>query len=66
MSGSYYEAIDDYKKVIELNPKHIEAYIGMATVKYMNGEKEPACADLKKAIEIGSIKAEELSNIFCK
>ncbi|TXG35242.1 tetratricopeptide repeat protein [Seonamhaeicola maritimus] len=46
-------AVLDCNKSIELNPKNKNAYFLRGLAKYELGEKEQACEDFEKAIELG-------------
>ena len=53
-SGGYEEAIMEYDKAIELDPKSAEAYHGRGFLKGLLGKDEEAIQDNTKAIEIDS------------
>ena len=55
----YTGAIQDYSKVIELNPKDATAYFGRGWAKEMLKDKWGALQDLSKAGELGYAKAYE-------
>lgn len=65
-SEKYAEAIADYAKVLTLDPGYREAYLAMAVSRYRSGDKAGACETLKKATDMGSGAAEELSERFCQ
>ena len=46
------EALNDYKRAIEINPKSIKAYYGMATVHTILGLHKHAMLELTKAMEL--------------
>jgi hypothetical protein len=52
--GQYYEAIEDYNKVIAWNYKeYSKVYISRGLTHLKVGQVEPAIADLKKACDLG-------------
>ena len=51
-SGRYDEAILDYKKAIEMNPKFAEAFYNRGIAYYRKGQDTLAISDYAKAIEI--------------
>ncbi len=50
--GRYEEAINDYNKVIELNPKDAIAYYTRGNAKLALGRHQEAIMDYDKAIEL--------------
>jgi tetratricopeptide (TPR) repeat protein len=50
--GKLEEAIQNYKKAIEINPKYDRAYYNLALALYQQGKLEEAIQNYKKAIEI--------------
>jgi len=46
------EALADYDRAIELNPKFVEAYSNRALVKYALNDDKGALADFDRAIEL--------------
>ena len=61
----YREAIQDYNKVIKLNPKDFEAYNNRGLTKITSGQKDSGCLDLSKAGELGFAKAYEAIRELC-
>ena len=61
-SGEYKEAIKDYNKAIELNPKSAIAYNNRGNAKSDSGEYEDAIKDYDKAIELDPQLAEAYYN----
>ncbi len=58
--GNYFEnnrdhlrAIENYTKAIELNPNYADAFANRAKAKKDNRDKAGACADWKKAAQLG-------------
>jgi len=51
--------------VIEIDPKHAEAYTVRGMAKITLGQKVSGCADLRKAVELGDKKALEAIKECC-
>ena len=51
-TGDYKDAIADYDKAIEINPKFAEAYYNRGIAKESTGDYKGAIADWGKAIEL--------------
>ncbi len=51
-SGDYKEAIEDYNRAIEIDPKYAETYCNRGVARYHLGDKQGALKDLNKAIEL--------------
>ena len=66
--GEYNKAIADYNKAIELNPKDADAYNNRAIAYYHKGNIEKACADARKACNLGMCKLYRLlqSKGYCR
>ncbi len=62
----YREAISDYSKAIEINPKDDESYCLCGTIKFNIGDLKGACEDWKKAAELGDEDATKLLEEHCK
>ena len=65
--GQHNQAIADFNKSIELNPKFAMAYFGRGAANVSIGNKEDAKKDLFKAIELDASlkdKAMELSEQY--
>ena len=50
--GNYTQAIEDYSKIIELNPHLAEAYFGRGQAYFSNGNYTQAIKDYSKTIEL--------------
>lgn len=50
--GQYKQAIKDYNKAIEINPKYAEAYYNMGNIYAINSHYDRAISNYNKAIEI--------------
>ena len=59
------EAILDFNKAIELNPKDGMAYYYRGFAKYVLSDKDGACLDLSKAGELGESGAYDLIKEYC-
>jgi len=57
--------IEDFNKVIEINPKFGEAYYNRGVAKLGLGQKDSGCLDLSKARELGFDKAYESIKKLC-
>ena len=51
-AGKYQEAIQDFSRIIEINPKFTKAYYGRGLAKFDLGNKEEAIADYTQALAI--------------
>lgn len=49
--GKYTEAIEEFKKALELNPKHYDAHFHLGIVYYAKGMIDESITELKKAID---------------
>ena len=58
----YNQAIKDYSKAIEINPRHAEVYYNRGFVYAKKGQHNQAIEDFTKAIEINSRYAEAYYN----
>jgi len=57
--GDYYGAIADFTKAIELDPNYVSAYVFRGSAKDNLGDLRGACADWKKASNLGYANAEK-------
>ena len=58
----YDEAISDYTKAIEINPRYVDAYDNRGFIYMVRLEdKKKACADWKRACELGSCRNYEIA-----
>ena len=64
-SADYKGAIQDFNKVIELNPNSAAVYYGRGLVKLIIMQKESGCLDLSKAGELGYAEAYESIKKHC-
>jgi tetratricopeptide (TPR) repeat protein len=65
-SANYEDAKKDYEKSILLDPKHYDAYLGLAYIYQNQKNNEKACEIIGKAVNAGSQIAEELKENFCR
>jgi len=61
--GQYDEAISDFKKAIEINPRYNKAYNNRGIVYRLKGQYDQAVSDFNKAIEINPLDAEAYNNL---
>ena len=59
-NGDLGQAISDYNKAIEINPRFAAAYNSRAEAFVARGDYERAVADVTKAGELGSRKAQPI------
>jgi len=57
MLGDYEQAIQDFNKALEINPRHVSAYVNRGDSWFKKGTKKNACNDWKKACELGDCSA---------
>ena len=62
---AYEDAINDCSKIIEINPKNLDAYFLRGVLRIEHGQLEAGCLDLSKAGELGDIKAYEVIRERC-
>jgi tetratricopeptide (TPR) repeat protein len=60
--GLYDQAISDYNKALEINPKYAEAYSNRGVVYRRKGQYDRAISDYNKALEINPRDAEAYNN----
>jgi len=51
--GNYQQAIQDYNKAVQINPRLIDVYIGRGVAYLMQGNKKSGCRDVQKACALG-------------
>jgi len=77
LMGKHKKAIDDFTRVINLNPENAEAYAqrGVSKINELSNEGlirpapeqcEDACLDLKKALEMGDTTVVKMISLYCK
>ncbi len=57
--GKYEEAVADYTKAIELNPKYGLAYFNRAVARLKTGDRDGSVEDLKSSARLGNKDARE-------
>ena len=60
------EAITFYTQAIEINPKNTDAYVGRGLAKNFLLDRDGACSDFKKAVNLGDDDASVILNDFCR
>jgi len=55
--GQYDQAISDFNKALEINPKDADAYSNRGTAYREKGQSDQAIVDFNKALEITQILA---------
>lgn len=65
MLKQYKAAISDYTEVISIDPKNADAYFNRGAAYQYSGDKN-SCKDWQKALSLGSKKASEVLNKYCK
>lgn len=58
--GKNSRAIEDYSRVIVIEPSHVNAYFERGFLYMLEGEDEKARKDLEKALDAGILKAQPL------
>lgn len=77
LMGKHKKAVEDFSRVINLNPEHAEAYAqrGVSKINELSNEGlirpapeqcEDACIDLKKAQEMGDTTVVKMISLYCK
>jgi tetratricopeptide (TPR) repeat protein len=61
----YEGAIKDFKLAIELDPNYAEAFLGLGSAKFAQGNHDEACQNWRKALELGYKKAQEMLKGVC-
>jgi tetratricopeptide (TPR) repeat protein len=59
------DAINSFSQTIEKNPKHELAFFERGLIKHKLNDIEGACADFKKALELGYLPAYDYVNDIC-
>jgi tetratricopeptide (TPR) repeat protein len=62
----YEGAIEDFTEAIKIAPEFAVAFSNRGVVKITVGNKDDGCADLKNAISLGNLLANELILKFCQ
>jgi tetratricopeptide (TPR) repeat protein len=61
--GQYDQAISDFNRAIELNPRDIKAYNNRGIVYRLKGQYDQAISDFNRAIELNSLDAEAYNSL---
>ena len=72
--GDYYGAVEDFNRALDYEPtagtdhhdKWLQCYYNRGVIKYHLGDINDACADWKKAYEMGAEKAGDLIKKHCQ
>jgi len=59
----YDQAISDFDKAIEINPRYITAYNNRGVIYRLKGQYDKAISDFNKAIEMNPLDAEGYNNL---
>jgi tetratricopeptide (TPR) repeat protein len=63
--SKFQDALKDYDRAVELKPDFGNAYFNRATVHYIMGDNNAACADWKIANDLGVPNTEETLKMLC-
>jgi tetratricopeptide (TPR) repeat protein len=61
----YEGAIKDFNLAIELDSQYAEAFFGLGSAKFAQGNHDEACQHWRKALELGYKKAQEMLSGVC-
>ena len=61
--GQYDQALSDFNKAIEINPRYVKAYNNRGIVYRLKGQYDQAISDFNKAIEINPRDAQTYNNL---
>ena len=64
-NGDHIGAMEDYTKVIEINPKDAEAFANRGITKESIGDIDCACSDWAKAARLGDTNSAEWVRLDC-
>ncbi|WP_413314725.1 tetratricopeptide repeat protein [Prochlorococcus sp. MIT 0703] len=62
----YLEAIDNFSKTIEIDPRNAGAYEFRGMMKWVSGNRQAGCLDIKKASLLGKESATSFFNKSCR
>lgn len=63
--GDFQGALTEYDKALQMNPEYGEGYVSRGLVNLVLGFENKACADWKKAAELGNPEAKDLFKQHC-
>jgi len=61
--AQYDQAISDFNKAIEINPRYVKAYNNRGIIYRLKGQYDQAISDFNKAIEINPMDAQPYNNL---
>ena len=64
--NDYANSINDLNTAINLNDANSNYFYMRALIRRMNSDMKGCCADLRKALSLGMIKANESLSLYCK
>jgi len=62
----YKEALTDFNEAIRLQPDYAPAYNNRGNVKFLAGDKEGACDDWQRSMEMGNTASEKSYITHCQ